>query len=93
MDSAPNRVRWFVVDADAITDLDYSAARSLFELLDDLKRRGVGLVFARVSPFLRADMDRHGITEVIGGAHLFATLHEALALVRGGAHEHRGGDR
>ena len=93
VDSAPNRVRWFVVDADAITDLDYSAARSLFELLDDLKRRGVGLVFARVSPFLRADMDRHGITEVIGGAHLFATLHEALALVRGGAHETRGGDR
>jgi sulfate permease, SulP family len=90
VDSAPSRVRWFVVDAEAITDLDYSAARSLCELCNDLKRRGVGLVFARVSPFLCADMDRHGITEVIGNAHLFATLHEALALVRGGAHEPRG---
>jgi high affinity sulfate transporter 1 len=85
--SAPSRVRWFVVDASAMTDLDYSAARSLCELCDDLNRRGVGLVFARVSPFLRADMDRHGVSEVIGDAHLFARLHEALAVVRGGAHD------
>ncbi len=87
VEAAPSPVRWFVVDAGAITDLDYSAARSLRELCDDLTRRGVGLVFARVSPYLRSDMDRHGITAVIGEARLFATLHEALALVRGGAHE------
>jgi high affinity sulfate transporter 1 len=83
VDSAPNRVRWFVVDASAMTDLDYSAARSLCDLCDDLRRRGVELVFARVSPFLRADMDRHGVREAIGDAHLFARLHEALAMVRG----------
>jgi SulP family sulfate permease len=36
-------------------------------------------VFARVNRYLRADMDRHGITEVIGATHVFETLHEALA--------------
>jgi high affinity sulfate transporter 1 len=87
VDSAPNHVRWFVVDAEAITDLDYSAARSLCELCDDLKQRGVNLLFARVSSYLRADMDRHGITKVIGDAHIFVTLHEALSAVRGGVHE------
>ncbi len=93
VEAAPSPVRWFVVDAGAITDLDYSAARSLRELCDDLTRRGVGLVFARVSPYLRSDMDRHGITDVIGEARLFATLHEALALVRGGTQGPQGDER
>jgi hypothetical protein len=48
-------------------------------LIDDLVRRRVTLVFARVSPFLRADLDRHRITEAVGETHLFTTLHEALA--------------
>jgi hypothetical protein len=40
------------------------------------------LIFARVTPDLRADLDRHGITEVIGATNVFATLHEAIAAVR-----------
>jgi len=75
---APTPVRRFVVDAGAITDLDYSAARTLTDLHDDLARGGVTLVFGRASPSLRADMDRHGLTQRIGAEHIFATLHEAL---------------
>ena len=63
---APTPVRWFIVDAEAITDLDYSAARSIRELLDDLAQRKVGVIFARVSPYLRSDMDRHGVTAALG---------------------------
>ena len=63
---APTPVRWFVVDAEAITDLDYSAARSIHELLDDLARQKVGMMFARVGPYLRSDMDRHGVTAALG---------------------------
>ncbi len=80
--NAPVPVRWLVVDAGAITDVDYSAARSVRELCNDLKRAGVGLVFARVRPYLKADMDRHGITEVVGEEHIFETLHEGLDFVR-----------
>jgi hypothetical protein len=43
--------------------------------------------FARVSPSLRSDMDRHGITAVIGEARIFTTLHEAIAAARSGARE------
>ena len=81
---APTPVRWFIVDAEAITDLDYSAARSIRELLDDLAREKVGMMFARVGPFLRSDMDRHGVTAAIGEARVFTTLHEAIAAARGG---------
>jgi SulP family sulfate permease len=81
---APAPVRWIVIEAGAITDIDYSAARSLCELFDDLDRQKVGIVFARVSPYLKSDMDRHGITAAIGEARIFRTLHEALAAVRAG---------
>jgi sulfate permease, SulP family len=84
VEHAPTPVRWFIVDAGAITDLDYAAARSVLDLLEQLKRRGGNLVFARVSRYLRSDMDRHGITAAIGEARIFTTLHEALAAVRGG---------
>jgi sulfate permease, SulP family len=84
VEHAPTPVRWFVVDAGAITDLDYAAARSVLDLLEQLKRREVDLVFARVSRYLRSDMDRHGITAAIGEARIFTRLHEALAAVRGG---------
>ena len=32
---------------------------------------------------MRSDMDRHGITAAIGETRVFATLHEAVAAVRG----------
>ena len=84
VEHASTPVRWFIVDAGAITDMDYSAARSLRDLLDDLARQNVGMVFARVSPYLKSDMDRHGITAAIGDARIFPTLHEAIAAARAG---------
>jgi len=79
---APAPVRWFVIEAAAITDLDYSAARSLRDLLADLAQRKVKVAFARVGPFLRADMERHEMTGALGGGGIFPTLHGALAAVR-----------
>ncbi|WP_345814927.1 SulP family inorganic anion transporter [Paraburkholderia sp. PREW-6R] len=78
IDQAPNAVQCFVVDASAITDLDYSAARSVGELCETLKRSGINVLFARVNRYLRADMDRHGITPIVEPDHIFGTLHEAL---------------
>ena len=83
VDRAPTPVRWFVVDASAITDIDYSAAQSIRDFIDELKRRGVQIVFARVSPYLRSDMHRHHITDAVSEKWIFATLHEAMAAVRG----------
>jgi len=85
VDRAPTPIRWFIVDAGTITDIDYSAAQSVHDLLEDLARQSVGVVFARVSPYLRSDMDRHHITAAIGEMRIFTTLHEAIAAVRGGA--------
>jgi MFS superfamily sulfate permease-like transporter len=75
---APTPLRWLIVDAEAITDIDYSAARSLRELLEELKMRGINVAFGRVRPNLRSDMDRHGITAQLGADRVFGSLHEAI---------------
>ena len=82
---APTPVHRFIVDAGAITDIDYSAAQTLRDLIDELARQEVGMIFGRVNPYLRSDMDRHGITAVLGETRIFATLHEAIAAAGGGA--------
>ncbi len=76
-------LRAVVVDASAISDLDYSAAHTLRVLITELRARGVTLVFGRASPALHADMQRHGIIAALGGQHVHASLHEALADARG----------
>lgn len=76
---APSSLHWLVVDAGAITQVDYTAARVVRELQEDLGRRGVELVFAHVQSDLKPDLDRHHLTEVIGADRIFDSLHEALA--------------
>ena len=84
VDSAPPPLRALVVDASAVSDLDYSAAQSLRALILDLHQRKILLVFGRVSDTLRADMGRHGISASVGARHLHGSLHEALTDARQG---------
>ena len=82
VDGASPPLRGVVVDASAVSDLDYSAAQSLRQLIAELQRRHIALAFGRVSPALRSDMQRHGIAAALGAAHIHASLHQALADAR-----------
>jgi sulfate permease, SulP family len=75
----PSPVRRLVVDAEAIAALDFSAARIVRELQQDLKNCGVELGFARVAWSLKADFDRHHLTEVIDPSLMFGHLHDVLS--------------
>lgn len=79
----PAAVKWLVVDAGPVTHIDYTAARTVRQLQQDLNKRGIHLAFAHVGSDLRDDLDRHGLTAVIGAAQLFDTLHETLAAIHG----------
>ncbi|HUN76357.1 MAG TPA: SulP family inorganic anion transporter [Steroidobacteraceae bacterium] len=85
---ASRPVRWLVIEADAITNLDYTAARVVLTLIGELAREGVHIAFARVSPSLRADMDRHGVTAALGADRVFVSRHEALAAAGGAPDKH-----
>jgi len=78
----PSPVRWLVVDAGAITHVDYTAAHVLLELQQDLAMAGVQLAFAHVQSDLRPDLDRHHLTEALRPERIFDTLHEALQAYR-----------
>jgi MFS superfamily sulfate permease-like transporter len=85
----PSPLRWIVVDAGAITHVDYTAAHVVLELQQDLAHRGVELAFAHVQSDLKPDLDRHHLTEAIRPSRIFDTLHEALRVYRGLDSEHR----
>jgi SulP family sulfate permease len=79
---APSPVKWLVFDAEAIGDMDLSAAQTVRGLVEELSRKGVGIVIGRVSPYLLADMRRHRIASVIEEERIFGSLHEALDYIR-----------
>ena len=81
---APEPVRVLVVDAGAITSVDYSAARALRTLQEDLVHDGIALVIVHAPESLLADLGRHRLTDVIGADHIFDTLRDALDAIRGG---------
>jgi len=82
IEKAPTQVKWLVVDAEAIGDVDLSAAQTVRSLLQDLGRKGIRVVFGRVNRYLLSDMRRHRIVAVIGEGQIFPTLHEALDAIR-----------
>jgi MFS superfamily sulfate permease-like transporter len=83
VDGAPTPVRWLIVDAGAMTSVDYSAARVLRALVDDLSRGGVMVLLVHAEASLLGDLRRHRLADVAAPGRAFDTLREALAVVRG----------
>jgi MFS superfamily sulfate permease-like transporter len=75
----PSVVKWVVVDAEAMTHMDYTAAQVVKRLKVNLDKAGVELAFARVPWDLKSDFNRHHVTEVLGHGRLFNRLHDAIA--------------
>jgi sulfate permease, SulP family len=69
--------RWFVLQAEAIDDIDYTGAQTLLELADHLQERGIVLAVAEASDDLRRELDRFGLTDKIGPDRYFDSLHAA----------------
>jgi sulfate permease, SulP family len=83
LDSATQPVHAFVLDADAMSDIDYTGARTLGELAAELKQRGVQIGVARCSHLVHHDLKHSGLMESIGPDHLFLTVEAAVeALAR-----------
>ena len=82
IEKAPTPVKWLLLDAEAIGNVDLSAAQTIRTLLEDLNRKGVRIVFGRVNPYLLSDLRRHRIAAVIGEGLIFPTLHEAVDAIR-----------
>ena len=78
VDSQSEPVEWLLLNAEAIVEVDLTAADVLGELHDELERRGIVLALARVKQDLRTQLERIGLVTHIGQDRLFATLPVAL---------------
>jgi SulP family sulfate permease len=73
----PDPPRWFVLEADAIDDIDFTGGKTLAELADQLAGRGIVFAVAGARPAVRRELDQFGVTAKIGQDHVFETLDDA----------------
>ncbi len=76
--SGASPIRWLIVDAEAITNIDYSASRVIAQLHKELAEAGVALGFARMPSSAAADFQRHHLADIIPPSMLFETLHQSV---------------
>ncbi len=79
VDEAPNTVQWFVLNAEANTEVDATAVDALHDLRIRLAGRGIIFAMARVKQGLFADLSRLEFVQEVGEDRIFATLPTAVA--------------
>src|SRR6185312_14308176 len=72
-------LRWVLIAAEPVTDVDTTAADMLTDLDSWLNERGASLVFAELKDPVREKIERYELTKTIDPAHFFRTLDEAVA--------------
>ncbi len=72
-------VQWFVLNAEAIVEIDITAADVLLELQQTLTEQGIVVGFARVKQDLYRQLQRAGVVAGVGEDRFFPTLPTAVA--------------
>jgi SulP family sulfate permease len=74
--------RWVVVDMEAVSDVDSTAAEMLLELAADLRRQGVGLACARLKGPVAAYLERAGLFDAIDRDRIYLEVDDAVVALR-----------
>ena len=78
VDAAAPRPRWFVLNAEAISQLDSTGAQAIDELIGELQARGVQLVVARPKLYMRKYGQPMGLGQKIGTGNIYFSVHAAV---------------
>ena len=73
---------WIVIQCEAITDIDVTAAEMLEQLDLELNEQGVHLAFAEMRHRLQSLTLKYGLFETLDRDHFYPTLDSALAEVQ-----------
>lgn len=76
--AAPTPVRWVIVAAEPITDLDTTALDELVQLDDELAQQGISLVFAEMKGPVKDRLTRFGAAARFTADHFYPTIHNAV---------------
>jgi MFS superfamily sulfate permease-like transporter len=74
--------RWVVVQCEAITDIDVTAAEMLKQLDDELNADGVHMAFVEMRQRIQDLVLRYGLLETLDRDHFYPTLESAIAEIR-----------
>jgi SulP family sulfate permease len=80
--AAAGDVHWFILNTEAIVEVDITAVDALEDLRQELAARGIVFGMARIKQDLRALLAPSGLLERIGEQYLFPTLPTAVAAYR-----------
>lgn len=85
LDESEHRVRYFVLEAAGVNDLDSAAAATLAELDEELARRGTKLVLTRIKGPVRDVLHRTGLLEKLATeGRVYLSTHRAIEVLRSG---------
>jgi len=82
VEQCPSTLRWLVIDARAVTEMDYSAGQALKELHQDLSRMGVVLALIVVRERHQGVLVRMGMMDLIGAERIFESRYECMEAYR-----------
>ena len=74
---------WVVIQCEAVTDIDVSAAQMLEQLEAELNANGVQMVFVELRSRLQTLVQRYGLFETLDRNRFYATLNSGLATIQG----------
>ena len=78
IDVSPQPIRWFLLNAEANTEMDLTAVDALDDLRAELESRGIRFAMARVKQNLQRSLAPTGFIEAMGEEYVFATLPTAV---------------
>jgi sulfate permease, SulP family len=78
----PAAIKWFCIDGQAVSDVDYSSGATLQQIHGELVAHGARLLFANLNDAVRAELDRYGITDLVGKDGYYESLANVLAAYR-----------
>ncbi len=73
-----NSLKWFCISATNIGDIDFTASDTLKNVYTHLKKLGIILVLSDVVQPVMNELDKDGITKLIGREHIFESVHEVI---------------
>lgn len=80
--AAGTPVRWFVLNAEATSEVDITATDALDQLYHEVTDQGIVFALARVKQELADELRRTGFLDLVGAEHVFPTLPTAVEAFR-----------
>jgi len=75
-------VSWFLVNVEAVSEVDITGLDALLELVTECEQRGVRFGLVRVKSGLMTALHDHGVLDEIGSEFVFQTMPTALTAYR-----------